>query len=86
MIRMDKDTLNEIINKVSEMYRKTTFEAQDLSKEYDKTLEELNSEGITHKKYIQLEEKLKFIGGETNNKYHIAQGISDVREMLFELL
>lgn len=82
----ENNTVNEIIEKVSEMYRKTIREAQDLSKEYDKVLAELNTEEITHNRYIQLESMLEIIGGETNNKYHVAQGISDVREMLFELL
>lgn len=83
---MDKDTINEVISKVSDMYRKTIKEADDLSKEHDKTLAEINSEDITYKRYIQLESKLQIVNGEANNKYHIAQGMSDVREMLFDLL
>lgn len=83
---MDKNTIEQLIDKTSEMYRKENSEATQLSAKYDEILEELSDSEITHHRYVSLQESLKVVGGEVNNRLHVAQGISDVREMLFELL
>lgn len=83
---MEKETVNNIIENISVMYRKTKEEANSLSTEYDALLKEMTHADVTHVRYTELEEHTKVVAAEINNKFHVAQGMSDVREMLFELI
>ncbi|QST02542.1 hypothetical protein IMZ31_24135 (plasmid) [Pontibacillus sp. ALD_SL1] len=76
----------EAIERVSEMYRDVIKEAQYLSDQHNEIQKEMQSETITHKRYLELDEKAKKINDECNNQKQRAQGIYDVREMLLDSL
>lgn len=81
--------INELVQKVSEMYRKQSKTIGLLKKSLDETLTELNEiengKEVSLKQYRELVEKRNLLEKEIPINESYGKGLSDVREMLMDL-
>lgn len=77
------DIKQEMILKISKLYKERLKELAEIHRETLKIEEKLTDKDITYTDYKNLELKLEMLRTRYNNTKYIIQGLSEARECLF---
>ena len=78
------DYKNEMITKVSELYREKLKNKGCLAAEIREAKEKLKDHTMPHNEYVKIDRHLKMLEDEYTILVYVTQGISLAREVLFD--